>query len=199
MNSEDRKRRTKDRRPGAFVFLSFGFCPLSCASSPLEKLRDIHLPEPVSWWPPAPGWWGLLALLLVIFFLAVRRKRHPTRQRIKPNRYRQEALQAIEHCFYQPSPDSQKLVLQVITILRRCALTVGYGKEITSQSAGPLMRLLDKHSNSPIFDTALIQRLEQLAYAPNTEPLSDQERVELEQRTVKWIKTHSVNRDGSAA
>jgi len=32
---------------------------------PLAGLHDIHLPEPVSWWPPAPGWW-LLALLVVL-------------------------------------------------------------------------------------------------------------------------------------
>ncbi|MCB1358424.1 MAG: DUF4381 domain-containing protein [Maritimibacter sp.] len=31
----------------------------------LENLRDIRLPEPVSWWPLAPGWWALIALLLL--------------------------------------------------------------------------------------------------------------------------------------
>lgn len=31
-------------------------------------LRDIHLPDAVSWWPPAAGWW-LLALLLIVIIL----------------------------------------------------------------------------------------------------------------------------------
>jgi hypothetical protein len=26
-------------------------------------IRDIHLPEAISWWPPAVGWWLLLVLI----------------------------------------------------------------------------------------------------------------------------------------
>jgi hypothetical protein len=32
----------------------------------LEQLRDIRLPEPIGWWPLAPGWWALAALVLLL-------------------------------------------------------------------------------------------------------------------------------------
>src|SRR5690606_33417427 len=35
-------------------------------------LRDLHLPEAIGWWPPAPGWWLLLALLVLGLVLAAR-------------------------------------------------------------------------------------------------------------------------------
>ncbi len=34
-------------------------------------LRDIHLPDPVSWWPPAMGWWFLLLFSLVVIWLLI--------------------------------------------------------------------------------------------------------------------------------
>lgn len=45
----------------------------------LENLRDIHLPEPVSWWPLAIGWWVLIGFILVtvvlsLFYIYYRRR-----------------------------------------------------------------------------------------------------------------------------
>ncbi|MDG2091546.1 MAG: DUF4381 domain-containing protein [Gammaproteobacteria bacterium] len=35
------------------------------SEDPLSLLADIHLPDPVSIWPLAPGWWLVIALILV--------------------------------------------------------------------------------------------------------------------------------------
>ena len=35
-------------------------------------LRDLHLPDAVSWWPLAPGWWVLIALALIGLAFLVR-------------------------------------------------------------------------------------------------------------------------------
>lgn len=35
----------------------------------LPELRDIHLPDGVSAWPPAYGWWVILATVIAIFLI----------------------------------------------------------------------------------------------------------------------------------
>ena len=47
------------------------------------QLRDIHLPGPTDFWPPAPGWWiaaivalGLLTWIGVIAWRRLMRRRH---------------------------------------------------------------------------------------------------------------------------
>lgn len=50
-----------------------------------QSLIHPTAPEPIPWWPPAPGWWILFALALAIAFglpwLALRWKKHNTRRR----------------------------------------------------------------------------------------------------------------------
>jgi len=39
--------------------------PVSQDTDPLAGLHDIHMPEAIGWWPPAPGWWLLLGLVFI--------------------------------------------------------------------------------------------------------------------------------------
>jgi hypothetical protein len=43
--------------------------------NPLDQLAPLISPEPVHWWPPAPGWW-LLGLMLLGMVAALWRLRH---------------------------------------------------------------------------------------------------------------------------
>jgi hypothetical protein len=56
--------------------------PLDPAQLPL---RDIHLPDAIAWWPPAPGWWllaGLAVAAIVVLALKLwRGRRHRAARR----------------------------------------------------------------------------------------------------------------------
>lgn len=92
----------------------------------LAQLADIHLPEPVSYWPPAIGWWILAAIVLVLLALLLRRLAQIRRQQ----KIRAYALAELERCydsFSQADPavlDQSRLsyVNQFNTVLRRVAL-----------------------------------------------------------------------------
>jgi Domain of unknown function (DUF4381) len=95
------------------------------APDPLSDLRDIHLPDPVSVWPPAPGWW--IALILVIGLMAFsvwvfRRFRTPTA--FKTARHEFQGLRES----FAASQQDLTLVLGLSRLLRRYAMAV-YGRE----------------------------------------------------------------------
>ncbi len=60
-------------------------------ANPLAALRDIHLPPPIGWWPPAPGWWLLLAMamVLIVFLFWRLRRCGMQRHRSSPTTARQ--------------------------------------------------------------------------------------------------------------
>lgn len=94
----------------------------------LAQLADIHLPEPVSAFPPAPGWWVLAVLLLIAAVIAYRKFSVVNRQR----KFRENALAELDRCFQSfANPASSDLEIGVLklqfvnsfnTVLRRVAL-----------------------------------------------------------------------------
>jgi hypothetical protein len=88
------------------------------AAPPQLILRDIHLPQPVSWWPPAPGWWLVLGavILLTITLILFLRRRHK-------RRYQRIALQQL--CAWEQGLDNdynpQQLMQQLSQLLRQMA------------------------------------------------------------------------------
>lgn len=84
------------------------------------NLRDIHLPEPISWWPLAPGWWLLLALIVitaVAVFLTV--KIYRARQLKRDIR---QQLTKIKHQFSQ-SDNKTQLAKDLSALLRRANIS----------------------------------------------------------------------------
>src|SRR5690606_20856396 len=80
-------------------------------------LRDLHLPDPVGWWPLAPGWWILLALVLVALLLAwrvlhLRRRRNAARRLALAELARLEAAYAADR-------DLARLASALSQLLRR--------------------------------------------------------------------------------
>lgn len=96
-------------------------------------LRDIHLPEAVSWWPPAPGWWLLLGLVALLVFAALRRWRRGRGRRAALCHARRE-LAAIRRTF-RLRPDQAGLARALSALLRRLAMSL-YGRRAAAALTG---------------------------------------------------------------
>ena len=82
-------------------------------SDPLAQLRDIHLPPPIEWWPPAPGWYVLALIVLgaVVGLL------YYAWRIIKARRYRKYLIRQLDHAY----DNEQPLTLIANQLLRRAA------------------------------------------------------------------------------
>ena len=87
--------------------------------TPLQ-LRDIHLPEPISWWPLAPGWWIALVILIILALLIVTIKK--IRERKRTQKAALTELEKIRH-FYQQDDDAVALIRSLSTLMRRASIS----------------------------------------------------------------------------
>ena len=117
--------------------------------NPLVNLKDIHLPPPVSFWPPAPGWWILAVLLITSLFFGgvLFYRRHKKR---KP---KTEALRILKdlQILYQNSKDEVVSLRNLSNLLRRTALTFYDNDEVASLQGSSWLEFLDKTGKTKEF------------------------------------------------
>ena len=103
-------------------------------------LRDIHLPEPVSWWPPAPGWW-LLLLMLALAVLGAYIIR-----RIRKRRLLRRTVMAelnMIRAQYDVNGNKLELVQALSTLMRRASISFYQRKNSAGLTGDAWLQHLD--------------------------------------------------------
>ncbi len=125
-------------------------------------LRDLHLPDPVGWWPLAPGWWILLALVLVALLLAwrvlhLRRRRNAARRLALAELARLVAAGAADR-------DLARLASALSQLLRRAMLAYAPRAEVAGLTGPAWLEWLDRGLEQQPFSCGPGRALSALPY-----------------------------------
>jgi len=155
---------------------------LASNTDPLAGLRDYHLPELPSWWPPGPGWWVLLAILLLgVTAGAWWYRRHRSRQAAT-----RQALHELSDLRERASREGQSAAClrQLSRLLRRYAMSRYPHHEVAALTGEPWLRFLDRHGGGERFQQEPGRRLIQAPY--RAEPVAEWD--ELLSLVEEWIR-----------
>ena len=136
--------------------------PAPAAADPLAGLRDWHLPEPVSWWPPAPGWWLVAGLTLGAGALAFALWRRRWRQgaAVRTALSELEALRGQLGTGLAPGG----FAAAVSILLRRLALTRFPRERVAGLSGASWLAFLDATGGGDAFSRGPGRMLAELPY-----------------------------------
>lgn len=101
-------------------------------------LKDIHLPDTIGWWPPAPGWWLLLlASILILFAASIIFRRLTAKTAIK---HAQKLLKQLRN---QPG-DRLETLTTLSALLRRTAISATTRSEVAGLRGQAWLEYLDR-------------------------------------------------------
>jgi hypothetical protein len=112
-------------------------------------LRDLHLPDAISWWPLAPGWWGVIAVALVgLGFLLRGWLRN--RARGAARRFALRQLSEIEQQ-YDKHRNLVAFGASLSELLRRTMLAYSPREDVAGLIGEDWLRWLDHDLAQPVF------------------------------------------------
>ena len=133
----------------------------------LNNLRDIVIPDPPAFWPPAPGVWVALGIVVAIALLVGWR----LYERRKRNAYRKAGLLLL---------DGVRTAHDVVVVMKRVALAAFPREQVASLYGNEWAAFL--HATCPRSDFSAL-----ITTGADTEP--DQALIELAE---VWIRRHRV-------
>jgi len=122
----------------------------------LSQLRDVHAPEPISWWPLGPGWWVLAATTIVVLVLVLGlrywRKKYALRKAVLTE------FELVKSSFADQQ-DRVQLASQLSILIRRVALMGPNASRAAGLKSDAWLLFLDETSDSSEFSQGLGQVL----------------------------------------
>lgn len=127
-------------------------------ADPLVQLKDIHLPTPVGWWPPAPGWVLIsagiffLAMAIVYFTLKKHRNAMPKKKAlILLKNYQQ---------IYEREGNAALVSAGISELLRRVALAYFPREQVASLKGREWLKFLNETGKGIDFNLVKVMLLE---------------------------------------
>jgi len=153
-------------------------------SNRMWGLKEIPLPDPVSYFPETIGW--LLLLLFFGLFLGILFW-------IQLQRWRQRAYLRLAIRDLHEISHQQLNYTQIPLILRRSALQKYNRAEIASLRGQPFIDWLNGRLKQPVFEPVDGELMAALPYAPLTNVGADKAALDsLVEKSIFWLKKHHV-------
>jgi len=184
----------------------------------LEQLRDIHLPQAVHWWPPAPGWWilALVSLALITWLYRSGRARY-RRQYFRGES--QDLLAQLWANYQQQLEHSdsadREFIASTLALLRRAGKTVQLSMaddktpnpserplDLTPLDAIPspaLLAALDQHSAGKLSASIALEEISARLYSDKSAALSRAQMSCLQDVVKSWLKSKDFKPSAKSA
>ncbi|MCK4709249.1 MAG: DUF4381 domain-containing protein [Gammaproteobacteria bacterium] len=150
-------------------------------------LRDIHLPDPVSWWPPAMGWWFLLLFGLIVLwalFVLIKKLTKPVLRKSA------KAELAVVISAYDEHQDKHLLVQQLSVLLRRIGISYLPRNETAGVAGVQWYKKINQLVEKNRFSDDMIQLLSHSPYQQKPD-LDEQKIKTLIAQTQQWVSALS--------
>ena len=154
----------------------------------INSLEPIIAPEPVSFWPPAPGWYILAALVLLLLLYGIYR----AIKKYQKNQYRRLALKELAGLSFPTNSEQFVQSVSALNVLMKRTALAGFSRErVAGLSGMNWLNFLETTYPSGQFKQSPGKFLAEIGYVSEKNlELQDKDWQELIYICEKWIRHH---------